>query len=97
MTATTFNRFRLGLALAAALSSVTALAAGGSPSVSFNGGAAWGVNAVGVGESAGSSPDPMLVNTSSSPAVIPIEDRSVVAGEDLGSHLLGHDVGNLRR
>ena len=70
MTTTTFNRFRLGLALAAALSSFTALAAGGSPSVSFNGGAAWGVNAVGVGESAGSSPDPMLVNTSSSPAVI---------------------------
>ena len=66
------NRLRLGVALAAALSSFTALGGGGgSPSISVAGGAtSWGVNALGVGDSAGSSPDPMLVNTSSSPAVI---------------------------
>lgn len=68
MTINTSTRFRLGLALAATLNSFAALAAGGSPAVSFNpiGASLF----AGVGESAASTPDPMLVNSSSSPAVI---------------------------
>lgn len=62
-------RLGLGVTLAATLGSFNALAAGGSPAVSFNPGSNGGFFA-GVGESAGSTPDPMLVNSSSSPAVI---------------------------
>jgi hypothetical protein len=61
-------RFRLGLALAATLSSFTALAAGG-PSVSFNS-PGLVLTTTPVGGSVSSTPDQMIVNSTSSPAVI---------------------------
>jgi len=68
MTIRTFNCFRLGIAVAAALGSFTAHAAG-SPSVSFNS-PGLVVRSVPVGDSISSIPDPMIVNSTSSPAVI---------------------------
>lgn len=68
MTSSASMRFRLSLALAATLGSFAASAAGGSPAVSFN---PLGASLfAGVGESGSSPADPMLVNSSSSPAVI---------------------------
>lgn len=73
MTISMSMRFRLGLGLglglAATLSSFTAHGAGGAPPLSFNPSSNGGFFA-GVGESAPSAPEPMLVNSSSAPAVI---------------------------
>ena len=62
------SRLGLALALAASLSSFGALAAGG-PTVSFNS-PGFVVRSVPVGNSISSTPDPMIVNSTSSPAVI---------------------------
>ena len=60
---------RLRLAVAAALASLGALAAGGTPTLRFNPSGMGGFVAA-VGASDTSSSDPMLVNANSSPAVI---------------------------
>ena len=71
MTISKSMRFRLslGLGLAATLGSFAAQAAGGAPPLSFNPNSNGGFFA-GVGELAAMAADPMLVNSSSSPAVI---------------------------
>ena len=68
MSTRTFKQIRLGLALAAALTGFGAWAAGGAPGLSFNTGFVGLMT--GVGQSAALTPDPMLANASSSPAVI---------------------------
>ena len=64
-----FQHFRLAATLAALLAGFGALAAGGTPAVSFNP-SSLNFLVAGVGASGSSASDPMLVNSSSAPAVI---------------------------